>query len=229
MIELALQGKTTTEISEVLNLKYHTVIYYLGENEEVRSFRAKTKRRIKMDNDNVDRQVEMAQDGCNEALGWLYERHLNLMFSAARKILTNEQDIEDAVSESYIKMLKYIKSYDRRKASFPTWLYNIVRNESLTIKDRLNCEQNALNPIYIDDDDESEVVVQVQEKSTLGRLLEKEKMEKVKETFQIMAEKHPRWKGGLKLFYMRFLKDMTYEEISNETGQSKGSIKDYCL
>ena len=42
--------------------------------------------------------------------------------------ITNEQDVQDIVSEVFVKVFDGLCGYDESKASFSTWIYTITRN-----------------------------------------------------------------------------------------------------
>ena len=72
--------------------------------------------------------VDRAQRGDREAMVLLYRRYVNEMLGYAYNQLGSLQDAEDLTSETFLRLVRSIGSFDRR-ASFRTWLYSIMRNQ----------------------------------------------------------------------------------------------------
>ena len=65
-----------------------------------------------------------------EAFEELVSEYARRLYSVSLRILRNPQDAEDAVQETFLKVLQSIDSF-REDSSLYTWLYHIVSNESL--------------------------------------------------------------------------------------------------
>lgn len=63
----------------------------------------------------------------------LYERLKPGITNHCYLILKNQELAEDAFSNTMSKIWQKIHQYDRERANFSTWCYNIARNESLLI------------------------------------------------------------------------------------------------
>jgi RNA polymerase sigma-70 factor (ECF subfamily) len=63
----------------------------------------------------------------------LYERLKPGITNHCYLILKNKELAEDAFSNTMTKIWQKIYQYDKEKANFSTWTYNIARNESLLI------------------------------------------------------------------------------------------------
>jgi RNA polymerase sigma-70 factor (ECF subfamily) len=63
----------------------------------------------------------------------------------AKGILIDEQDIEDAMQEAYIKAYRQLATFERRSA-FPTWITRILINECLMKKRQITKAGAALLP-----------------------------------------------------------------------------------
>src|SRR5689334_18025566 len=70
-----------------------------------------------------------AQD--HEAFRVLMRRHNQMLYRAARSILKNEGEAEDAVQEAYLQAYRAMGDF-RGDAKVSTWLVRIVVNESIT-------------------------------------------------------------------------------------------------
>jgi RNA polymerase sigma-70 factor, ECF subfamily len=70
-----------------------------------------------------------AQD--HEAFRVLMKRHNQMLYRAARSVLKNEPEAEDAVQEAYMQAYRAMKDF-RGDAKLSTWLVRIVVNEAIT-------------------------------------------------------------------------------------------------
>jgi RNA polymerase sigma-70 factor (ECF subfamily) len=92
------------------------------------------------------RRIEI--DDC-DALRIVMRRHNHqMLYRAARSILQDDADAEDAVQEAYVRAYQEIGGY-RGDAKLSTWLVRIVINESLA---RLRRRKRAAEVIRIDVD-----------------------------------------------------------------------------
>lgn len=74
----------------------------------------------------------------------LIEKHQQVAYNIAYRMVGNEEDAKDMTQEAFIKVFKSIKSF-REDSSFSTWLYRIVMN---TCKDELR--KRKINVVSID-------------------------------------------------------------------------------
>jgi RNA polymerase sigma-70 factor (ECF subfamily) len=80
--------------------------------------------------------IEAAQNGDLEALGALYDAHINQVYRYALARLGNVHDAEDVAEEIFLKMLAGLPSYKWRKVPFAAWLMRIARNEVVSFARR---------------------------------------------------------------------------------------------
>ena len=73
--------------------------------------------------------IEAAQAGDLEALGSLYDGHINQVYRYCLARLGNVHDAEDVAEEIFLKMLAGLPSYRWRQVPFAAWLMRISRNE----------------------------------------------------------------------------------------------------
>ena len=86
--------------------------------------------------------VRMIQGGDKEAFGELYRLTSPKAYFVAFQIVRNEQDAEDILQETYIKVLEKIDEIDTTQ-SFMGWIYRVVSNKSKNLlknKNMLNFE-----------------------------------------------------------------------------------------
>ncbi len=74
--------------------------------------------------------VRQLKQGDHSAYEQLVEKYGRRLYSVSLRILRHSEDAEDAVQESFLKVLHSIQSF-REESSLYTWLYRIVSNKAL--------------------------------------------------------------------------------------------------
>lgn len=85
----------------------------------------------------------------HEAFRVLMRRHNQMLYRAARSILKNEAEAEDAVQEAYMQAYRAMGNF-RGDAKVSTWLVRIAVNESIT---RLHRHARRAEVIRLEGDD----------------------------------------------------------------------------
>jgi len=82
------------------------------------------------------RAIEDAQSGDLDALGSLYDSHINQVYRYVLARLGNVHDAEDVSEEIFLKMFAGLPNYQWRKVPFAAWLMRIARNEVVSFTRR---------------------------------------------------------------------------------------------
>ncbi len=72
--------------------------------------------------------IEKAQAGDREAFGQLYDHYFDPIYRFVYYKVFAKDMAEDLVSDTFMKALRSIASFDGRRGQFSTWLYQIARN-----------------------------------------------------------------------------------------------------
>ncbi|MCS0660540.1 RNA polymerase sigma factor [Massilia terrae] len=86
--------------------------------------------------------------GDPHAFTLLMRRHNRLLFRAARSILRDDAEAEDAVQDAYLQAYRGIKQF-RGDARLSTWLTRIVVNEAIA-RSRKRHREAEVTPLYAD-------------------------------------------------------------------------------
>ena len=90
--------------------------------------------------------LSRARHGDSEAFRVLVESHSRSVFRLAYRMTGNEQDAEDVVQESFLRVYRQLDRFESR-ANFGTWLYRIVANCSVDLmRSRLARHARLLEP-----------------------------------------------------------------------------------
>lgn len=74
--------------------------------------------------------VKAAQAGDPRALQDLVKKYEETVYGFSFKVCRNQEDAEDTLQESFLNILKSLKSFNF-KSSFSTWIYRVVANSCL--------------------------------------------------------------------------------------------------
>lgn len=74
--------------------------------------------------------VLAAQQGSQEAFGWLVRRHQERAYAVARGIVLTHEDAEDVVQEAFLHAWKALDRF-RPEQPFGAWMHRIVANAAL--------------------------------------------------------------------------------------------------
>lgn len=82
----------------------------------------------------------------------LYELLLPYLAVVCRRYLINEEDVNDALQESFINLFRFIASYDDSRSEFKTWAVRITINCSIKLNKRLpTLEMNGYDEVEWED------------------------------------------------------------------------------
>lgn len=89
--------------------------------------------------------IELAIAGEYNAFHQLMKRYNQRLYRAARSILHNDNDAEDAVQQAWWKAFQHLVRF-RREARFGTWLTRIAVNEALMLARRNRRRLTVIQP-----------------------------------------------------------------------------------
>jgi RNA polymerase sigma-70 factor (ECF subfamily) len=94
--------------------------------------------------------VERARTGDAQAIEHIIRRYNRKLYRAARAILRDDAEAEDAVQEAYLQAFRGLESF-RGESSLGTWLTRIAANEAL-MRRRRNTRRSEVIPLHDDGD-----------------------------------------------------------------------------
>jgi len=157
----------------------------------------------------------------HEAFRVLMKRHNQMLYRAARSILKNEAEAEDAVQEAYLQAYRAMGDF-RGDAKLSTWLVRIAVNEAIT---RLHKHARRAEVIRLEGDDSqdqhssedsmNDSPPELPERAALRaetrRLLEA-KIDQLPEAFRTV-------------FVLRAVEEMTVEETATVLGIPEATVR----
>jgi RNA polymerase sigma-70 factor (ECF subfamily) len=105
--------------------------------------------------------LSLLQSGDRHEFARMVDTYSNKLYRLTLKMLSNPQDAEDALQETFLKAFRFIGSFDGR-SSLSTWLYRIATNEALmqirrkhpefiSIDESIEMDEGEAEPVQIVD------------------------------------------------------------------------------
>ena len=158
--------------------------------------------------------IAEAKNGDVHAFRKIVNSHQSYAYAIAFRFLCDEDDAEDVVQESFIRIWTHLKGFDSRM-KFTTWMYKIVVNLCYD-KAKSNKRRTRVFTRWYDNSSEKDCV----ENTDIERdLINKETAALIKNIAEGLSEKQRM------IFLLRDIQDLTIEEVADITGVSESAIK----
>jgi RNA polymerase sigma-70 factor (ECF subfamily) len=156
--------------------------------------------------------VQRVLAGNTAAFAVLVEKHSDMAFTIANKIVRNREDAEEIAQDSFVKAFQSLRSF-KGDSKFSTWLYRIVYNAAISHTRRKKQEFTQLDERVVSDTTEDEIFENL---DTLDAELQSKL---VNEAINNLPADES---AIVTLFY---LKENTIDDISQITGLSVSNVK----
>ena len=150
--------------------------------------------------------------GDQKAFALLVDRHKNMVFSIALKVLRNREEAEEIAQDCFVKAYQSLKTY-KGDAKFSTWLYRIVYNASISHTRKRKQEFVEMIEHISDNMTEDEIV------ANLDTVSSDQQAELLKKAIDRLPADES---AIITLFYN---KEMSVDDISGITGLSEANVK----
>lgn len=161
--------------------------------------------------------VEATKRGDREAFRTLFERYHRRAYALAYGVVRQQDDALDIVQDAFIKAHKHLDKFEGT-SSFYTWLYRIVMNLAI---DHLR-KHRRVRPVELDEqslaDSDDPLLPKLLGGNPGRALLDKEIRERIDAALGELSENHRA------VLVMRELEGLSYEEMAQAMGCSKGTI-----
>jgi RNA polymerase sigma factor (sigma-70 family) len=161
--------------------------------------------------------VEEAKKGNEKAFASLMNRYRDSIYYMLLKMVNNSSDAEDLTIEAFGKAFRSLDSYTPRFA-FSTWLFKIATNNCVDFIRKKKLSPTPLDLLQ-DSLDNATVNIQSDMPDPEESLINLQKIAALKD---IVNQLKPRYKS---LIELRYYKEYSYEEISNELNLPIGTVK----
>ncbi len=156
--------------------------------------------------------LQQIMTGNVRAYAILVEKHKEMVFSIALKILHNREDAEEIAQDVFVKAYQSLRSF-KNESKFSTWLYRIVYNTAISKVRKKKIELSPLDESTINNysDDSSENQFLLSDDPDKFELLQKA-LKSLPEDENVIVS----------LFYQN---DSSIEDISTVTGLTVANVK----
>jgi len=79
--------------------------------------------------------IDLVLKGRTDCFGYLVDRYSKLSFAVAYRIVKDSADSQDVIQEAFIAAYENLKDF-KGESKFSTWLYRIVTNKALALKNK---------------------------------------------------------------------------------------------
>lgn len=169
--------------------------------------------------------VARAKLGDQDAFTALYKRHMSrVKYVVGRMLRDCPDDVEDVALDTMAKAFRYIGGF-QGDSKFATWIHRIAIREALMLRrTRSNLRNRALvNAIPLEyEGDDGKIVQQDIPETEKGFA----QIEARIDTARILPNLAPGYRAMIEL---RYLSELSYEEISDSMGVSTGTAKSHTV
>jgi RNA polymerase sigma-70 factor (ECF subfamily) len=165
--------------------------------------------------------IAKAQVGDMAAFRALVERHQRRAFAVAFALVRDESDARELVQEAFLRVYRGLASFEGT-SSFFTWLYRIITNLSIDLMRKPGRQTMELDEARLEADDAGEV-----DGTLLGRLDGADpagivRRREIAASLQAALDALPSYHRAV--IVLREIEGMSYEEMAQAMGVSKGTI-----
>ncbi len=157
--------------------------------------------------------------GDDAALVLLMRRHNQSMYRAARSILKDEAEAEDAVQEAYLHAYRSIGAF-RAESKLSTWLIRIVVNEALA---KLRKRSRQAEVIRLGEDAEHEHAEVSMEEATPGQPEQAAVRAEARRLLEAKIDELP--EAFRAVFVLRAVEDLSVEEAAACLGIPEATVR----
>ena len=163
--------------------------------------------------------LKATQNKNQQAFTELMDRYKDSIYFMLLKMVNNKDDADDLTIEAFGKAFNRLNQYTPNYA-FSTWLFKIATNNCIDFIRKKKKNVLSIDNRYENEEGDS---LMIELKST-GRDPEQEAMreQKIKLMREVVKKLKPRYQS---LVELRYFKEFSYEEISNELDLPLGTVK----
>lgn len=156
--------------------------------------------------------LERAQRGDIDAFEEIYDFYVPKIFRFVFLKIGDKELAEDLTSETFIRFWKYIQGGEIKKESAEPVLYKIARNLVIDFYRKKEIITESLDEKLVE-------VISDKSLDFLEKMINREEVEEMMESLRNIKDEYQ------EIIILRFVEDLTIEEISQITGKSSGSIR----
>jgi RNA polymerase sigma-70 factor (ECF subfamily) len=163
--------------------------------------------------------VDLAKEGDQKSYAELMQRYKKPVYHMILKMIKNSDDAEDLTIEAFAKAFKNLTKFNPQY-TFSTWLFRIATNNCIDFIRKKKLDTMSIHSSYSDDNGDA-VAIDIRD----NRLNPQElaiKNQKIDLMRMFVKQLPPKYQI---LVELRYFKEFSYQEISDELNAPLGTIK----
>ena len=165
-----------------------------------------------------DALVKEALGGNERSYKKLVEKYRRPLYYHIRKMVSDAEQIEDLVQETFVKAFDNLGSYNTNYA-FSTWLYRIATNHTIDYLRKKKLQTLSIDEPMKTKEGEMEVQLPDPSASTDRGIIQKQRKKMVQQAIEDLPPKYR------KVIRLRHMEEKSYQEISEVLDKPLGTVK----
>jgi len=165
--------------------------------------------------------IARAQAGDKEAFRKLVERHQRRAFAIAMSLVRDENDARELVQDAFLRVYKGLANF-QGGSSFFTWLYRIITNLSIDLIRKPSHKNTDLDESRLELEEDQEAQFPFLSRIDGADPVDAVRRREIGARLQTALDALPSYHRGV--IVMREVEGLSYEEMAQVMGVSKGTI-----
>jgi RNA polymerase sigma-70 factor (ECF subfamily) len=165
--------------------------------------------------------IAKAQTGDTAAFRSLVERHQRRAFAIALALVRDENDARELVQDAFLRVYKGLGAF-QGGSSFFTWLYRIITNLSIDLIRKPGRQLVDIDEARFETDEGSEAEFSLLSRVDGSDPADVVRRREIAARLQVALDALPPYHRGV--IVMREIEGLSYEEMAQAMGVSKGTI-----
>jgi RNA polymerase sigma-70 factor (ECF subfamily) len=165
--------------------------------------------------------IAKAQQGDAAAFRSLVERHQRRAFAIALALVRDENDARELVQDAFLRVYKGLENF-QGGSSFFTWLYRIITNLSIDLIRKPGRQLVDIDEARFESDEGAEAEFPLLSRVDGSDPADVVRRREIAARLQVALDALPPYHRGV--IVMREIEGLSYEEMAQAMGVSKGTI-----
>ena len=162
--------------------------------------------------------VRKAIGGNEHSYRKLVEKYQRPLYFHIRKMISNQEQVEDLVQETFVKAFDNLSNYSTNYA-FSTWLYRIATNHTIDYLRKKKLQTLSIDKPIKTKGGEMELQLPDESARTDRDIIQKQRRQMVRSAIEELPEKYR------KVIQLRHMEERSYHEIAEVLNKPLGTVK----
>lgn len=162
--------------------------------------------------------IRKVLDGDTKAFEFLQKKYKYLIYSLIKKMIKNENDVEDLTQEAFIKAFNALDKF-KFNYSFSAWIYRIASNATIDFLRKKRFDTFSIDRPIGDSEDENYFEIEDESYIPDQDVLSEEKTKIIKEAIDRLPENYR------EIIILRHEEELDYKSIAKKLDLPLGTVK----